>query len=289
MPNGNLKLALQKKGRLTEKSLQLLRNCDLDIEEYNDRLLISAKNLELDLLFLRDDDIPEYVSDGVADIGIVGEDVIFEKRGDVNILRKLGFGKCKLSIAAPEGIKIQKPEDLINKKIATSYPNLLKKYLEENNINAKVVEISGSVEITPSLGVADLICDIVSTGTTLKMNKLVKSFDIFESETVLISNKNLSLDTKKADLADDLISRIDSALIAKRSKYLMMNAPVDSIEIIKMIIPALKSPTIMPLAEKGMVAIHAVIPSGLFWSINKELKKAGASGILLLPIENMIP
>ncbi len=289
MPNGNLKLALQKKGRLTEKSLQLLRNCDLDIEEYSDRLLISAKNLELDLLFLRDDDIPEYVSDGVADIGIVGEDVIFEKRGDVNILRKLGFGKCKLSIAAPEGIKILKPEDLVNKKIATSYPNLLKKYLEEKNIKAKVVEISGSVEITPSLGVADLICDLVSTGTTLKMNKLVKSFDIFESETVLIGNKNLSLDAKKADLADDLISRIDSALIAKRSKYLMMNAPIDSIEKIKMIIPALKSPTIMPLAEQGMVAIHAVIPSGLFWSINKDLKKAGASGILLLPIENMIP
>ncbi len=289
MPNGNLKLALQKKGRLTDKSLQLLRNCDLDIEDYNDRLIISAKNLELDLLFLRDDDIPEYVSDGVADIGIVGEDVIFEKQSDVEIIRKLGFGKCKLSIAAPDGIKIEKPEDLINKKIATSYPNLLKKYLNENNIKAKVVEISGSVEITPSLGVADLICDIVSTGNTLKINKLVKSFDIFSSETVIIANKNIYDDIKKADLLEDLLSRIDSALIAKRSKYLMMNAPTESIEKIKKIVPALKSPTIMPLAEPGMVAIHAVIPSGMFWNINKELKKEGASGILLLPIENMIP
>ncbi|HPN37892.1 MAG TPA: ATP phosphoribosyltransferase [Melioribacteraceae bacterium] len=289
MPNGNLKLALQKKGRLTDKSLQLLKNCDLDIEDYNDRLIVSAKNLKLDLLFLRDDDIPEYVSDGVADIGIVGEDEIFEKQADVNIIRKLGFGKCKLSIAAPEGVNVEKPSDLINKKIATSYPNLLKDYLNKNNIKAKVIEISGSVEITPSLGVADLICDIVSTGNTLKINKLVKSFDIFSSETAIIANKNINEDSKKVELLDDLLNRIDSALIARRSKYLMMNAPEESIERIKNILPALKSPTVMPLAEKGMVAIHAVIPNEQFWIINKELKKEGASGILLLPIENMIP
>jgi ATP phosphoribosyltransferase len=289
MENGNLKLALQKKGRLTEKSLQLLRNCDLDVEDYNDRLIISVKNFELDLLFVRDDDIPEYVSDGVADIGIVGEDVIFEKQAEVDIIRKLGFGRCKLSIAAPEGIKINTPDDLTNKKIATSYPNLLKKYLNDNNITAKVVEISGSVEITPSLGVADLICDIVSTGNTLKTNKLVKSFDIFSSETVIIGNKNIYTDTNKSVILEDLLSRIDSALIAKRSKYIMMNAPEEAIDRIKKIVPALKSPTIMPLAEIGMVAIHAVIPAGMFWQINKELKKEGASGILLLPIENMIP
>lgn len=289
MENGNLKLALQKKGRLTEKSLQLLRNCDLDVEDYNDRLIISVKNFELDLLFVRDDDIPEYVSDGVADIGIVGEDVIFEKQAEVDIIRKLGFGRCKLSIAAPEGIKINTPDDLTNKKIATSYPNLLKKYLNDNNITAKVVEISGSVEITPSLGVADLICDIVSTGNTLKTNKLVKSFDIFSSETVIIGNKNIYTDTNKSVILEDLLSRIDSALIAKRSKYIMMNAPDEAIDRIKKIVPALKSPTIMPLAESGMVAIHAVIPAGMFWQINKELKKEGATGILLLPIENMIP
>ncbi len=289
MPNGNLKLAIQKKGRLTEKSLQLLRNCDFDIEDYNDRLIVSAKNFELDLLFLRDDDIPEYVSDGVANIGIVGEDVIYEKEANVEIVRKLGFGRCKLAIAYPEGLKIEKPTDIEGKKIATSYPVLLSKYLVNNNIKAKIVEISGSVEIAPSLGVADLICDIVSTGNTLRVNKLKKAFDIFSGETALIVNKDIYKDSKKEELLNDLLNRIDSALIAKRSKYLMMNAPESSVEEIKNIIPALKSPTIMPLAEKGMVAIHAVIPTEMFWKINKELKNAGASGILLLPIENMIP
>lgn len=289
MPNGNLKLAIQKKGRLTEKSLQLLKNCDLDIEDYNDRLIVSAKNFDLDLLFLRDDDIPEYVSDGVANLGIVGEDVIKEKEADVEIIRKLGFGRCKLAIASPEGIKIESPNDLEGKKIATSYPVILSKYLSKNNIKAKIVEISGSVEIAPSLGVADLICDIVSTGNTLRINKLKKAFDIFSGEAALIVNKDIYKDSKKEELLNDLLNRIDSSIIAKRSKYLMMNAPESSIDIIKNIVPALKSPTIVPLAEKGMVAIHAVIPTEMFWKINKDLKNAGASGILLLPIENMIP
>lgn len=289
MPNGNLKLALQKKGRLTDKSLQLLRNCGLDIEDYNDRLIISAKNLELDLLFLRDDDIPEYVSNGVADIGIVGEDVIYEKNADINVIRKLGFGRCRLALAVPEGKEIQSVKDINNKRIATSYPNLLTKYLKDNNVSAKIVEISGSVEITPTLGVADLICDIVSTGNTLKMHKLIKSFDVFNSETVLIANKNVNDDQKKKDLLEDLLNRIDSALIAKNSKYLMMNAPKAAAEEIERIIPSLKSPTVVPLADESMVAIHAVIPTGQFWSIYKDLKSIGASGILLLPIENMIP
>ena len=186
MLNGNLKLAVQKKGRLTEKSLLLLRNCGLDIEDYSERLIITTRNFELDLLFLRDDDIPEYVQDGVADIGIVGEDVVKEKRANVDLIRKLGFGRCRLSLAIPENKNINTLGELNGQRIATSFPNLLRDYLEQNKINAKVVEISGSVEIAPSLGVADLICDLVSTGNTLKLNKLKKSFDVFSAEAVLI-------------------------------------------------------------------------------------------------------
>lgn len=288
MLNGNLKLALQKKGRLTEKSLLLLRNCGLDIEDYSERLIISARNFELDLLFLRDDDIPEYVQDGVADLGIVGEDVLYERNANVDVIRKLGYGRCKLALAVPENKSINKLEELEGQRIATSFPNLLKSFLEKNNIKAKVVEISGSVEIAPSLGVADYICDLVSTGNTLKLNKLKKSFDVFSSESVLIANKKIAESPEKNELLKNFLLRVDSALKAKTSKYLMMNAPKASLEIIKNILPSLKSPTILPLADESMVAVHAVIPSDKFWSIHKQLKDAGASGILLLPIDNMI-
>lgn len=288
MLNGNLKLALQKRGRLTEKSLLLLRNCGLDIEDYSERLIITTRNFELDILFLRDDDIPEYVSDGVADIGIVGEDVLYERKADVDVIRKLGYGKCNLSLAIPENKTLTDLSELNGKRIATSYPNLLKNFLEQNNIQATIVEISGSVEIAPSLGVADVICDLVSTGNTLKLNKLKKSFDVFTSEAVLIKNKNLEDDSNKRTLLNNLLVRIDSALNAKTSKYLMMNAPKSALEEIEKIIPSLKSPTILPLADPTMVAVHAVIPSEQFWVIYQELKNAGASGILLLPIENMI-
>ena len=288
MLNGNLKLAVQKNGRLTEKSLSLLRNCGLEIEDYSERLIITARNYSLDILFLRDDDIPEYVYDGVADIGIVGEDVLYEKKSDVQILRKLGYGKCNLSIAVPEGRNINELNELNGLRIATSFPNLLKKFLDDNNINANVVEISGSVEIAPSLGVADLIFDLVSTGNTLKFNKLKKSFDIYSFESVLIVNKDISLDNKKNDQLFDLLQRIDSALNAKKSKYLMMNAPKTALDKIKNIVPALSSPTILPLADESMIAVHAVISSEQFWAIHQNLKNAGASGILLLPIENII-
>lgn len=288
MLNGNLKLAVQKKGRLTDKSLQLLKNCGLEIEDYSERLIISARNYELDILFLRDDDIPEYVQDGVADIGIVGEDIIFEKKADVEILRKLGFGKCRLALALPETKTLNDIQELNGKKIATSFPNILKNFLDENKINAKIIEISGSVEITPSLGVADFICDLVSTGNTLKLNKLKKSLDVFESQAALIMNKNLINDSEKYSVLQDFLFRIDSALKAKTSKYLMMNAPKSSLDMIKKIVPSLKSPTVVPLADESMVAVHAVIPADEFWNIYKNLKLAGASGILLLPIENMI-
>lgn len=288
MLNGNLKLAIQKNGRLTDKSLALLRNCGLEIEDYSERLIITARNYSLDILFLRDDDIPEYVNDGVADIGIVGEDVLYEKKCDVRILRKLGYGKCNLSIAAPEEKKISEFKQLKGLRIATSFPNLLTKFLSENKINADIVEISGSVEIAPSLGVADLIFDLVSTGNTLKFNKLKKSFDVYSFESVLIANKGIQLDQNKNIELNVLLSRIDSALNAKKSKYLMMNAPKDALNKIKEIVPSLSSPTILPLADENMIAVHAVIQSEQFWKIHQLLKDAGASGVLLLPIENII-
>lgn len=288
MLNGNLKLAIQKKGRLTDKSLLLLRNCGLDIEDYNERLIITSRNFELDILFLRDDDIPEYVQDGVADIGIVGEDVLYERKSEVKIIRKLGYGRCKLALAIPESKEIKNLEEFNGQRIATSYPNILKSFLEKNKINADVVEISGSVEIAPSLGVADYICDLVSTGNTLKLNKLKKSFEVFSSEAVLIACNIISADKEKMEILNNLLVRIDSALKAKSSKYLMMNAPKSSLDEIKNILPSLKSPTILPLADDSMVAVHAVIPADKFWTIHNKLKDAGASGILLLPIDNMI-
>lgn len=286
--NGNLKLALQKKGRLSDKSLDLLKLCGLDIETYSERLIVSARNFHLDLLFLRDDDIPEYVQDGVADIGIVGEDIVYEKKADVSISEKLGFGRCRLMIASPDDKVIKDVSDLNGKTIATSYPNILKVYLSANNINAKIIEISGSVEIAPSLGVADVICDIVSTGTTLMMNKLKKSFSVFDSEAILIANNSLNADEAKFAIFNNLVKRIRSVLSAKKSKYLMMNIPKNSLETIIETIPSLKSPTVLHLADPDSLAVHAVIPSDQFWTIIDDLKSAGASGILLLPIENMI-
>jgi len=288
MENGNLKLALQKKGRLSENSIDLLRHCGIDIETYTERLIVSAKNFKIDLLFLRDDDIPEYVQDGVADIGIVGEDILYEKQADVIVSEKLGFGGCKLMIAAPNDSVPQSVMELANKTIATSYPNILKKFLKDNNIDAKVIEISGSVEIAPSLGVADLICDVVSTGTTLMMNKLKKSFVVFDSQAVLISNKSLKDNKEKFETLNSLIVRIRSVLKAKNSKYLMMNVAKESLDRIIKIIPSLKSPTVLNLADGSSLAVHAVIPSDQFWKIVGDLKDAGATGILLLPIENMI-
>lgn len=288
LENGNLKLAVQKKGRLTEKSLAMLKDCGFDIENYNERLLVTVKNFSLDIIFLRDDDIPEYVQDGVADIGIVGNNVVQEKGAKIEICRYLGFGKCNLLIAVPESAELNSVQELKGKKIATSYPVILKKYLNENNIEANIIEISGSVEIAPSLGVADYICDIVSTGNTLKSNKLKKSFPVFESQAVLISNNNLRNDEIKFDLLKSLLKRIDSVLSAEKSNYLMLNTSQSSLNEVLKIIPALKSPTIMPLADGEMVAIHAVISSDKFWSIEDKLKIAGASGLLLLPINNMI-
>ena len=288
MENRNLRLALQKNGRLTENSLQLLRNCNLDIEKFNDRMIVSVRNYNLDLLFLRDDDIPEYVQEGVADIGIVGEDIVEENNADVDVVKKLGFGKCKLRIGIPETDEIDDIKALENKRIATSYPNILKKFLKSNNLKANVINISGSVEVTPTLGISDYICDLVSTGNTLKLNKLKSSLTVLESEAVLIKNKNLDELTDKYQIYSKLLARIESVLNAKNSKYLMINVPKDSLQTILKIIPSLKSPTILSLAEEYLCAVHAVIPAEKFWEIVDKLKAAGASGILLLPIENIV-
>ncbi|MEP0861948.1 MAG: ATP phosphoribosyltransferase [Ignavibacterium sp.] len=286
--NGNLKLAIQKSGRLSESSLQLLRNCNLDIEKFNDRLVVSVRNFKLDLLFLRDDDIPEYVQDGVAELGIVGQDVLYETKADVKVIKKLGFGRCSLRIAIPENDDLRDIEDLNGKRIATSFPNILKDFLRQNKIDAKIVNISGSVEAAPSLGIADYICDLVSTGNTLKLNKLKSSISVLESEAVLIKNKNLKNHSYKYQIFLKLLSRIESVLNAKNSKYIMMNVPKKSLNDILQIIPSLKSPTVLPLADDESLAVHAVIPAEKFWEIVDDLKSAGASGILLLPIENII-
>jgi len=286
--NGNLKIAIQKKGRLTEKSVELLKLCGFDFENYSERLFVSARNYPIDILFLRDDDIPEYVKDKVADIGIVGENVVLEKQTQTVTLEKLGFGRCSLLLAHPNDKELNSLSEINGKTIATTYPRILTNFLKKNDLNANIIELSGSVEIAPSLGVADLICDIVSTGNTLMMNKLKKSFKVFDSEAVIISSKDKLDDEKKNKILKDLLRRIRSVLSARSSKYLMMNIPKDSLKKITEIIPSLKSPTVLHLADENMLAVHAVIPSDKFWSIIEDLKKAGASGIILLPIENMI-
>lgn len=286
--NGNLKIAIQKKGRLTEKSLELLKTCGFEIENYKERLFVSARNFKIDLLFLRDDDIPEYVQDGVADVGIVGGNVVEEKLVDVEVTRELGFGKCTLMFGIPEDVELNHPNELNGKVIATSYPNILNNYFRRHDISARIIGISGSVEIAPSLGVADYVCDIVSTGTTLKMNKLKKSLTVLESQALLIKSGKKALSEEKQKILVEFLRRIDSALTAKKSKYLMMNIPKNSLDVISQTLPSLKSPTILSLADPEMLAVHAVIPKDKFWEIIDDLKKYGASGILLLPIENMI-
>lgn len=284
----NLRLAIQKKGRLHDKSMQLLKSCGIEVENFQDRLFVSASNFNLDILFLRDDDIPEYVQDNVAHIGIVGENEMLEKGLAVKPVKQLGFGKCSLRLGIPEKDELKSIKDLENKIIATSYPKILNNFLDENKIKAKVIELSGSVEIAPSLGIADYICDLVSTGNTLKLNKLKKSFNILNSQAVLIQSEKFNLSPELKKIFNKLLLRIESSLKAKKSKYIMMNVPKDSLEQIIKIIPSLESPTVLPLSNKGLVAVHAVINEDKFWEINEDLKAAGASGILSMPIENII-
>lgn len=281
-----LRIAVQKSGRLNEGSMKLLKECGIDVPAGNNQLKISVENFDAEILFLRDDDIPEYVQDGVADIGFVGENVVLEKNKDTQIVERLGYGKCRLSIALPKGKKPKNIEALNGVKIATSYPVILKGWLKQNKLNAEIHEISGSVEIAPRIGLADAICDLVSSGSTLFSNELYEYETILKSEAVLISGKNLS--KKRQQLLDQLLFRIRSVKKAKYTKYVLLNAPNNSIEKICKYLPGINSPTIVPLAKEGWSSIHSVIGENDFWNVIEKLKAAGAEGILILPIEKII-
>lgn len=279
-----LKIAIQKSGRLNEKSVELLKNCGLSFENYKSSLISSVSNFPLEILFLRDDDIPEYVQDGIADLGIVGENVISESEVTVSFLQKLGFGKCTLKLAVQNNSTIETIADLNGRSIATSYPVILKKFLNKNKISADIRTISGSVEISPGLGLSDAIFDIVSTGGTLKSNGLKPFADVLSSEAVLIGRKG----EDSNPLIIELIQRIQSVLRAKETKYVVLNAELKNLDQIVKLLPGVKSPTVVPLAEEGWVAIHTVIPERDFWEKISLLKNAGAQGIVVMPIEKII-
>jgi len=283
---GNLKIAVQKKGRLYDGSMSLLKECGIDVSNGNNQLRVQAANFPLEVFFLRDDDIPEYVQDAVVDIGFVGENVTAEKNKNVELIEKLDFGKCRLSIAIPKSGSIRSMSDLDNKKIATSYPLLLTNYLKEKKINATVQEISGSVEIAPRIGLADAICDLVSSGSTLFSNELTELETVLRSEAVLISNKNLT--AEKRTQLDKLLFRIRAVKKAKNNKYVLLNAPNEKLNEIIQLLPGMKSPTILPLAEPGWSSVHSVISENDFWNVIEGLKTNGAQGILIVPIEKMI-
>lgn len=279
-----LKIAIQKSGRLNEKSVELLKKCGLNFENYKSSLMTKASNFPLEILFLRDDDIPEYVQDGIADIGIVGENVIDETEVNVSYLQRLGFGKCTLKIAVPADSPADKLQDLEGKSIATSYPVILQKFLDKNKINATIRTISGSVEIAPGLGLSDAICDIVSTGSTLKSNGLVPFAEVAKSEAILIGMNGMA----ENPVVVELLQRIQSVLKAQETKYVVLNTERKNLGEILAMLPGVKSPTVVPLAEENWVAVHTVIPEADFWNKINKLKALGAQGILVMPIEKII-
>lgn len=283
----NIKLAIQKEGRLTEETIKLLESAGLELETYQRRLFATCRNFPIEILFVRDDDIPDYVQNGVADLGIVGKNLILEENADVVELLKVGFGYCSLTIAVPKESNITNVSQLDGKRVATSYPNSTENFFEEKNINVKVIKISGAVEITPALGVADAIVDITATGSTMVLNDLRPIGEILQSEALLVANPE-SLKNGKGSNIDQLITRFKGVLSAKNYKYIMMNAPKSALEDIKKIAPGLNSPTIMPLAKEGWIAIHAVVEEGQFWYIAEKLKELKAEGILVSPIEKII-
>lgn len=281
-----LKIALQKSGRLYEDSILILKECGIEFQNGMNKLLNEAINFPLQVLFLRDDDIPQYVQDAVADIGIVGENVIFESNKNVEIVDKLGFGKCRLSIAVPRNENYTDVSFLQNKKIATSYPFLLQKFLDENNITAEIHEISGSVEITTGVGLADAICDLVSSGSTLFSNGLKEAEVILNSEAALIENKTIS--EEKRTILEKLLFRIEAVKKSKKYKYILLNVPNKNLDTVCKIIPGMKSPTILPLGVEGWSSLHSVVQEDDFWNVIESLKENGAEGILIAPIEKLI-
>lgn len=281
-----LKIAIQKSGRLNEDSVKLLKDCGISIENGKDQLKAAAQNFPMDILYLRNSDIPQYLQDGVVDIAIVGENLLIEKQKEAEKIVNLQFSKCRVSLAVPKEFEGAGIEYFQGKKIATSYPNTVKNFFKENNIDAEIHVISGSVEIAPNIGLADGICDIISSGSTLFKNGLVEIFTILKSQAVLAKGKNLS--SEKMELLDKLIFRIQSVLKAKNNRYILLNAPNDKIKEISQILPVLKSPTVLPLAEEGWSSLHSVIEKDKFWEVIDELKAAGAQGILVVPIEKMV-
>lgn len=281
-----LKIAIQTKGRLNEDSMQLIQEAGIDLNIGRRTLIAESKNFPIDALFLRDDDIPQTVADGVADIGIVGENEMLEKGENVVITKRLGFSKCRLSLAIPKSMDYTGPEFFNGKKIATSYPAILKKYLAEKNIKAEVHVITGSVEIAPGIGLADAIFDIVSSGSTLVSNRLKEVEVVLKSEAVLVANPNLSEDKK--ELLNEFIFRLESVQRAKGKKYILLNVPNEKIQDVAALLPGMKSPTVVPLATEGWSSMHSVIEENDFWTVIGKLKKSGAEGILVIPIEKMI-
>lgn len=281
-----LKLAIQKSGRLHDDSMKLLKECGIDISNGVNKLKAEATNFPIELFFLRDDDIPQYVEDGVADIGFVGENVVYEKNKKVDVAYALGFGKCRLSFAVRKEEDFSGASFLTGKKIATSYPVLVQDYLNKHNVQAEIHEISGSVEIAPGIGLADVVCDLVSSGSTLFMNGLKEAETILASQAVLIKRKELGSDAQS--ILERLMFRIESVKKAKKNKYVLLNAPNDQLSNIISLLPGMKSPTVLPLASPGWSSVHSVIAESDFWEIIEQLKAAGAEGILVIPIEKMI-
>jgi len=282
-----LKIAVQKSGRLSEDSIELLKKCGVKFNNgLQGKLRATAENFPLEIFFLRDDDIPEYVADGVSDIGIVGENVVFESGGAVETIEKLDFGKCRLSLAVPKNFPYQALADFGGKRVATSYPNILSKFFRANGVNADIHTISGSVEIAPGIGLADAICDLVSSGSTLFTNGLREVETVMQSEAVLIAHKKLDLEAEK--ILEKLLFRIKAVKQAKRNKYILLNAPDEKLQEIIALLPGIKSPTVMPLAAGGWSSVHSVINENDFWEIVETLKNKGAQGILVLSIDQMI-
>lgn len=286
MDRNKLKIAIQKSGRLHEESVRLLKDCGIDIKNGGNKLKTEADNFPMEIYFLRDDDIPQYVEDEVADIGIVGENVLYEKNKQVSIVEKLGFGKCRLSVAVSRSEQYDDMKFLEGKKIATSYPGIVGGFLKDNKINAEIHEISGSVEIAPGIGLADAIVDLVSSGSTLFANGLKEVETILRSEAVLIRNEGIS--PEKNALLGKLLFRMRAVKKAKNNKYVLLNAPNENLQIIIGLLPGMKSPTVLPLAEPGWSSVHSVLSEDEFWEIIEKLKDAGAQGILVVPIEKMI-
>ena len=284
--NTMLRIAIQKSGRLQEGSLELLKESGLSFSNGKDQLKAQARNFPVEVLFLRDDDIPQYVEDKVADVGIVGENIVVEKQKKTQIVKRLDFAKCRLSIAVPRSENYPGIQSLDGKNIATSYPNIVKEFLRKNNITAGIHEISGSVEIAPGIGLADAICDIVSTGSTLFSNGLKEVEVVLQSEAVIIANPEL--DPAKQAILDKLLFRIEAVKKAKNNKYILMNCPNEAIEKITSVIPGMKSPTIIPFARLGWSSLHSVVDENDFWEKIDLLRSFGAEGILVIPIEKMI-